>query len=58
VAQGEEEEQSLLLAHSVVLDAGETKFEPPTAPSRRLVHIKEQRVFVDLGLVEECDNGR
>jgi hypothetical protein len=66
VAQGEEEEQSLLLAHDVVLNnlpiaiANAATVAPPsvsTAP-HHIVHIEEQQVFTDLGPVEENDRGR
>jgi hypothetical protein len=53
--QGEEEEHSLLMAHSVVLNP-----RPPassTPPPRRAVHIHEQKVFVDLGSGEQQDRG-
>jgi hypothetical protein len=66
VAQGEEEEQSLLLAHDVVLNkspivivnnAVVAPSSPPTAP-QRIIHIEEQQVFTDLGLTEENDHSR
>jgi hypothetical protein len=65
VAQGEEE-QSLLLAHDVVLDkspvviinnATVAPSSPPTAP-HRVIHILEQQVFGDLGPTEENDHSR
>jgi hypothetical protein len=66
VAQGEEEEQSLLLAHDVVLNnspiaiVNAATVAPPSvsiAP-RHIVHIEEQQVFTNLGPVEENDRGR
>jgi hypothetical protein len=56
LAQGEEEEHSLLMAHSVVLNP-----RPPACSTplpRRVVHIHEQKVFTDLGSGEQQDRGR
>jgi hypothetical protein len=60
VTQGEEEEQSLLLAHDIILDkltivivnTTAIPSSPSTTP-RRVVHIEEQHVFADLGPIEE-----
>jgi hypothetical protein len=56
LTQGEEEEHSLLMAHSVVLNP-----RPPassTSLPRRAVHIHEQKVFADLGSGEQQDRER
>jgi hypothetical protein len=50
LAQGEEEEQSLLMAHSVVLNPRPfLTVAPALPPPCHAVHISEQKVFVDLG---------
>jgi hypothetical protein len=66
VAQGEEGEQSLLLAHDAILDKlpvviANTATVAPSSPStapHRVVHIEEQQVFIDLGPPEENDHNR
>jgi hypothetical protein len=66
VARGEEKEQSLLLAHDIILDKSPTiivknvavaSSSPPIAP-HCIIHIEEQQVFADLGVAEENDHSR
>jgi hypothetical protein len=56
LAQGEEKEHNLLMAHSIILNP-----RPPassTPPPHRAVHIHEQKVFADLGSGEQQDRRR
>jgi hypothetical protein len=67
VAQGEEEEQSLLLALSITTVVNPAPLplsavhhnapSTPTAPCR-IVHVEEQKVFADLGLAQEGNHVR
>jgi hypothetical protein len=54
VAHDEEEYQSLLMAHAFVPNTESTL----PAPSRRWVEIVEQKVFANVGLLEEHDDKR
>jgi hypothetical protein len=49
LAHGEEEEESLLLAHDVVLNLPPSCYPASTPVQRHHIHIMEQKVFVDLG---------
>jgi hypothetical protein len=52
LAQGEEDEQSLLMAHATITDFNST----PMTPSQHRVRIEEQKVFADLEPSEERDD--
>jgi hypothetical protein len=58
MAQGEEEEQSLLLSHVIVVNAASASPSPPTSTMCHPVCIEEQQVFIDLGAAEEGDHCR
>jgi hypothetical protein len=66
MAHGEEEEQSLLLAHNIVLDKSPVVIVNTTAVAHSspllaphcAVHIEEQQVFTNLGPAEENDHNR
>jgi hypothetical protein len=56
LAQGEEEEHNLQMAHSIVLNP-----RPPASSTPlpcHAIHIHEQKVFADLGSGEQQDRGR
>jgi hypothetical protein len=55
VPQGDEEEQSLLLAHGVVISPASGPRPSPTPTARYHIHIEEQQVFADLREIEDGD---
>jgi hypothetical protein len=58
LAQGEEEEQSLLMAHSVVIHSRSPPLpRSPSPPPRRAIHIAEQKVYANLGPGQHHDRG-
>jgi hypothetical protein len=64
MAQGEEEEQSLLLAHCTAhndpigVNSAPAVIPSPSATPHCIIHIDEQKVFTDLGVVEGGDHDR
>jgi hypothetical protein len=58
VAQGEQEDQSIQLAHGIVIAPTSGLRSSPMPKAHRHIHIEEQQVFANLGEAEEGDQRR